>query len=280
MTSTLAMPAMNAKITMPRFVLGERFTKEQREYLDTYGFIRFHRFASAQTVGELNREVDALSDRLVREGRRSIHGVPLIMGEGGDGSRFVQRLVFASLFSERLHTFLKDPRYLAILDAAGPGHRIGENERDGLVINTHRNDEGSSYAQLGWHTDSLRDIFYGEKPRRYLNVGFYLTDSSVARGSVRVLPFSHKQGLFRMVTRKLYFADTRPDPSEYALEADAGDLTIHDGRIWHRVARATERGEGSQRRVMYVPLMDGPQKPKNENSPTPLYFRLRTLAKM
>jgi hypothetical protein len=30
---------------------------------------------------------------------------------------------------------------------------------------------------------------------------------------------------------------------------------------------------------MYVPLMEGPLKPQDESSPTPLYFRLRRLAR-
>jgi len=101
----------------------------------------------------------------------------------------------------------------------------------------------------------------------------------ITKGGVRVLPFSHRQGLWPMLTRKAYFLDCNPDPDEYAIEAEAGDLTIHDGRIWHRVAEAEGMGEASQRRVMYVPLMEGPLKLKDEHSPTPLYFRLRRFAR-
>jgi len=122
-------------------------------------------------------------------------------------------------------------------------------------------------------------VFYLESPRRYLNVGFYLDDSPIEKGGVRVIPFSHRQGIWPMLTRKAHFLDTDPDPAEYAITAEAGDLTIHDGRIWHRVARATVTGDASQRRVMYVPLMEGPEKIKDESSPTPLYFRLRRLAR-
>jgi hypothetical protein len=246
--------------------------------LDTYGFIRFKGFADRATVRALVEEVEAIDRRLVAEGRTVINGVPLIIGRRADGSRYIQRMVFASLFGERLAAFLKDPRFQAILDVAGPDYRIGERERDGLVINHYRREEGSAYQRLGWHTDSLRDLFYFERPRRYLNVGFYLDDSPISKGGVRLIPFSHEQDLFRMVTRKAYFLDHRPDPEEYALEAEAGDLTIHDGRIWHRVAEASAAGDASQRRVMYLPLMNGPLKPKDERSPTPFYFRLKRLA--
>lgn len=278
-TSAPAVPPMNRCIEMPRFELGERLTPEQVEFLDTFGFIRFKSFLPRTEVAKLVEEVEAIDARLVAEGRTVINGVPLIIGKRKDGRAFVQRMCFSSLFGERLHAFLQDPRFKAILEIAGPGYRIGERERDGLVINHYRREEGSSYKRLGWHTDSLRDLFYFEMPRRYLNVGFYLDDSPLTKGGVRLIPFSHNQGLWPMLTRKIHFMDTDPDPAEYALEAEAGDLTIHDGRIWHRVAEASATGDASQRRVMYVPLMEGPEKLKDENSPTPVYFKLRRFAR-
>lgn len=273
------LPAQNRKIHIPDFELGDRITREQAEFIDTYGFIRFKRFATKEQVRELNEEIDEIDRRLIAEGRTQVNGIPLVIGKKKDGTRYVQRMVFASTFGPKLHAFLQDRRYAAIVDFAGPGFRIGERERDGLVVNTNRNEEGSSYKQLGWHTDSLRDLFYLEKPRRYLNTGFYLTDSPAWRGGVRLIPCSHKQGVWPMLTRKAHFMDVDPDADEYALEAEAGDLTFHDGRIWHRVARASVTGDLSQRRVMYVPLMEGPLKLKHEKSSTPLYFRLKRLAR-
>src|SRR5262245_11061574 len=140
---------------MPRFELGERFTREQEDYLDTYGFIRFKGFVSRQRAAELAHEIERIDEKLVTEKRRSINGVPLVLGTRKDGSRFVQRMVFASLFSSELASFLRDPRFKAILAIAGPGYRIGERERDGLVVNHYRHEEGSAYQRLGWHTDSL-----------------------------------------------------------------------------------------------------------------------------
>lgn len=271
------LPAANARIRMPEFTLGERLTAEQREWLDEHGFIRFRRFADPATVRGLVEDVEAIDGRLIGEGRTRVNGVPFIFGRRADGSRYIQRLPFASLFGARLHAFLQDPRFGAILEVAGPGFRIGERERDGLVVNHFRNEEGSTYQRLGWHTDSLRDVFYLEKPRKYLNVGFYLDDSPIEKGGVRLLPGTHEQGIWSMLTRKAHFLQHAPDPDEYAVVAEAGDLTIHDGRIWHRVARATATGDASRRRVMYLPLMEGPLKPKDESSPTPLYHRLKRL---
>ena len=273
------LPAANLLIDMPEFELGDRFTAEQREWLDEVGFIRFKGFAKPETVRELRREQEELSRRWVREGRTTLFGTPLIIGKKPDGEGYVQRMPFSSVFGEKHHEFLKDPRFRVICELAGPDFRVGERERDGLVINHYRNEEGSVFGQQGWHTDSLRDVFYLEKPRRYLNVGFYLDDSPVEKGGVRVIPFSHQQSIWNLLTRKRYYLDVEPDPAEYAIEAEAGDLTIHDGRCWHRAAKATVTGDASQRRVMYLPLMEGPLKEKNENSSTPLYFRFRRFAK-
>jgi hypothetical protein len=170
-------PAANRRIHMPRFELGERFTREQREWLDEYGFIKFKNFAPKSLVKELNDEIDEIDREHIAKGRTHLNGIPLVIGKKGDGTRFVQRMVFTSLYGPKLHKFLQDARFKAILEVAGPGYRIGEDERDGLVVNTNRNESGSRYKSLGWHTDSLRDVFYLEKPRKYLNTGFYLTDN-------------------------------------------------------------------------------------------------------
>jgi phytanoyl-CoA dioxygenase PhyH len=274
-----ALPLANRRIAMPEFELGDELTPEQLDYLDTYGFIRFRRFASRDTVKGLVEEVEEIDRRLVAEGRTYVNGIPLVFGARKDGTRFVQRMCFASTFGPRLHDFITGGRYAPILKVAGPGYRIGERERDGLVVNHYIREEGSKFKRQGWHTDSLRDLFYLEKPRRYLNVGFYLDDSPITKGGVRVIPHSHKQGIWPMLTRKKYFIDCEPDRDEYAIVAEAGDLTIHDGRLWHRVAEATATGDASRRRVMYLPLMDGPEKRKDESSPTPLYFKLQRFAK-
>lgn len=272
------LPRANRVIQMPDFELKDKLTKEQIDFLETYGFIRFKGFAKKAKVKELVEEIEAIDRQIIAEGREKINGVPLIIGKKKDGTKFVQRMVFSSLFGPKLAQFIRDPRFNSILEIAGPGYRIGERERDGLVVNHFRSEEGSSYKKLGWHTDSLRDIFYFEKPRKYLNVGFYFDDSPMTKGGVRLLPFTHKQSIASLLTQKIHFMDHEADPDEYAIEAEAGDLTIHDGRIWHRVAQATVTGDASTRRVMYLPLMDGPLKEKNENSRAPIYLKLRKLA--
>jgi hypothetical protein len=269
------LPRANRVIPIPDFELGERLTAEQEDYLETYGFIRFKRFLPRERAQALYQEVLEVDRQLVASGREQVNGVPLIFGKRPDGTRYVQRIPFASLQNQALHEFLQDKRFQAITATAGSDYRIGEDERDGLVVNRFRNEPGAKYKRLGWHTDSLRDVFYFEKPRRYLNVGFYYTDSPVEVGGLRLLPCTHNQPISSLLTHKIHFVDDQPDPNELAITAEAGDLTIHDGRIWHRTALATLQGDASERCVSYLPLMNGPLKRKTESSPTPAYFHLK-----
>jgi hypothetical protein len=271
------LPRANRVIPIPDFRLEDRLTREHVDYFETYGFIRFKRFVPRERAAELYQAMLDITAKLVADGRDKINGVPLIRGKRDDGSPYFGRIPFASLQHPEFRTFLRDPRFQAIIDDLAPGYRIAEDERDGLVVNRFRNEPGAKYKNLGWHTDSLRDLFYLEKPRRYLNVGFSITDSPPRVGGLRVLPCTHNQPISSLLTRKAYFVDMRPDPDELAIATEAGDLTIHDGRIWHRTALATVTGDASERCVTYLPLMDGPVKRKHEGSATPVYFHLKKI---
>ena len=272
-----AWPRANRVISIPDFELDERLTPEQLDFLETYGFIRFKRFVPRARAQALYQAVLEVNEAIVASGIDKMKGVPLILGKRADGKPYVQRIPFASLQHPALHELLQDPRFRGIIETAGPGYRIAEDERDGMVVNRFRNEPGAKYKRLGWHTDSLRDVFYLERPRRYLNVGFYFTDSPLEVGGLRVLPCTHHQPISAMVLRKIHFVDDQPDPYEMAVVAEAGDLTIHDGRMWHRTALATVQGDASERCVSYLPLMDGPVKRKHEGSATPFYFHLKSL---
>ena len=132
---------------------------------------------------------------------------------------------------------------------------------------------------MGWHTDCLRDVFYGKKILPMLNVGIHLDNSSPANGGLRLIPGSHNQKLLSLLFKKKYFLDHKPDKDEIGLTVKAGDLTVHDGRLWHRVALSPLKGEESRRRVMYVPIISGDYKLKNEKSPTLLYQKFSKLVK-
>lgn len=268
---------MPRTIDIPRFELREGKVEEWRRAFDDVGAVYFPAVATPDEVRAIQQAADAISDAMVERGVDKVNGVPIKYGTHPDGRRYVQRAAFSTLFSAAVREFVHDPRFEPIRLLCGADARIGDREKDGVVINHYRNEPGSRYVKLGWHTDGLRDVFYGRLPGPMYNIGYYIDDSLADRGALRFLPGSHHQGLWSMAFRKLYFLDHREDPDEVMLEARAGDLTVHDGRLWHRVAQATVSGVASQRRTMYVPYLKGPFEPKHEGSPTPFYHRLQGL---
>jgi phytanoyl-CoA hydroxylase len=260
-----------------RFRLGPAITAAQQAFLDRHGFLHFERVAMPDEVAMLSAEMDRIAADWLAERREKVFGIPLFFGRDAEGRPFLQRIAFASVFSERIHAFVRDPRFRPLLDLVGPDARIGDQEKDGVVINRYVNAPGSVHPRLGWHTDGLRDLFYGRMPQRMLNVGLHLDRCTRDNGGLRLLPGTHTQGFWPMCFRKPYFVWHRPDPDELCVETEAGDLTVHDGRLWHRVARSSHTGAASLRRSMYLPYLTGPYEPKSEESPTPGYHMLGAL---
>jgi ectoine hydroxylase-related dioxygenase (phytanoyl-CoA dioxygenase family) len=255
------------------FAWSGEYTDEMRKFLSVHGFIRFRGFARMEEIEALRGELARIEKEWISAGRTEVNGIPIKFGTNDEGEKFVNRFAFTSLFSPWLHNWLTDPRWELVRTICGPDFRIGESEKDGVVVNHFMNVPGSNYTKLGWHVDSLRDIFYGKLPQPMWNVGLYIDDSHANKGALRVIPGTHVQGLMGMLFGKRHFMDNEYDSREYIVEADAGDLTLHDGRIWHRVGHATVSGVASRRRTMYIPFLNGEVEEKNESSKTPFYHR-------
>jgi ectoine hydroxylase-related dioxygenase (phytanoyl-CoA dioxygenase family) len=259
-----------------RFRLGPEILPEQVAFLDTHGFLVFETVASADEIAEIDAALHRIERLWLDEKRRFVNGIPIFWGRI-DGKPAVQRFAFSSLFSQTISEFVRDPRFEPIRRLVGENARVGDEEKDGVVVNRFLNARGSVAPALGWHTDGLRDLFYGRLPLRMLNVGLHLDDCPAENGGLRLIPGSHLQGFASMCFRKPYFVSHRPDPEEFAVETRPGDLTVHDGRLWHRVARSLRTGAASLRRSMYVPYLTGPYEPKHEHSRTPAYHHLGQL---
>ncbi|MFO0724423.1 MAG: phytanoyl-CoA dioxygenase family protein [Myxococcota bacterium] len=257
-----------------RFRLGPTITAEQESFLDSYGFLIFEKVASPEELGAILEEADRLEAEWVREARRSVRGIPLYLGVGPRGGPMIQRLPFTSMYSRTIHRFVREPRFEPVRALIGAGARIGDEEKDGVVLNRYLNVPGSAYPRLGWHTDGLRDLFYLRMPKRMLNVGLHFDRSTKDNGGLRVIPGSHRQGFFGMCFHKPYFVSHAPDPFEVAIETEPGDLTVHDGRMWHRVAPSPSYGLASLRRTMFVPYLTDAYAPKDERAQTPIYHHL------
>ena len=259
----------------PVFQLAEKLTPEQKIFFDKNGFIHFKNFISREKVADLLKESEAIQNEWVNKDYKTINGVPIKYGTDVNGKKIVQRFAFINKHSEKFAELLRDARLKNLFDFIGADDcRIGENEKDGLVFNHYINTNESNYSQLGWHTDALRDIFQGQKIMPMLNVGIHLDNSTTDNGGLRIIPGTHNKGIGTMLFKKAYFISHKPDKKEIGLNVEAGDLTVHDGRLWHRVARSPFTGEKIRRRVMYVPIITGKFNPRNENSKPLLYQRL------
>lgn len=256
-----------------KFTLDETISKEQSEFFHEHGFIHFRNFINPNTVQLITRASEEVQKRWIEKDVKTVNGVPIKYGFDLDGSRIVQRFAFINQHHPVLTEFLLDPRFKTLLSLVGPGARLGIDEKDGMVFNHYVNGPNSRFTQMGWHVDGLRDIFYGQKLNPMLNVGIHLNSLKKENGGLRIIPGTHRQGLYSLLFRKLHFVNTNPDPDELAVIPEAGDLTVHDGRLWHRVAKSNVVGESSRRRVIYIPIITGKYAPKNDDSPTQLYQR-------
>ncbi len=262
----------------PEFNLGDHLTSEQKDFFEKNGFIHFKNFIPSEYVTKLLAETERIQDEWVAQGHKMINGVPIKYGTDINGKKIVQRFAFLNQHSELFSKLLQDNRLKALFDFIGTDDcRIGETEKDGLVFNHYINTEESNYSQLGWHTDALRDIFYGKKILPMLNVGIHMDTSTTDNGGLRLIPGTHNQGLRTLLFKKFYFLSHKADKNEIGCNVEPGDLTVHDGRLWHRVARSPFVGEKSRRRVMYVPIITGKYTPRTENSKPLFYQRLQSL---
>jgi phytanoyl-CoA hydroxylase len=263
------------KLQNSNFTLGDRLTDEQLQYFDTNGVIVFRNFLSKEKVQLFINEVTRIEKEWLAEGREKVNGVPLKFGEDEAGNKIIQRLCFLSLYSKPLHELLHEPRLQLLTQLLAPYEgRIAENEKDGLILNHYIRTPHSKFSQMGWHTDSPRDLFLGQKIMPMLNVGIHLDECPFENGGLRVLPGTHRQGVLKLLFGKKYFIDNTPDPKEVGFDMHAGDLSVHDGRLWHRAQQSPYFGEKSRRRVMYVPIITGKYMPKHSKSKTPFYHKL------
>lgn len=262
-----------------KFTLGDIITPEQQAFFNQHGFIHFTNFIKPETVADIIKASEQVQQKWIADQVQKVNGVPIKYGKDVDGSPIVQRFAFINKHHSLLDEFSKDPRFQVLLGLIGNGARLGTDEKDGMVFNHYVNGPESSFTKMGWHTDGLRDVFHGQRLNPMLNVGIHLSTLKPENGGLRILPGTHQQSLYQMLFRKKYFLDHDTDKNEVAITPTAGDLTIHDGRLWHRVAQSTVIGEESRRRVIYIPIIAGKYEPKTANSPTAFYQRFAGIVK-
>jgi hypothetical protein len=266
----------------PKFTLKDFISNEEKSFFQENGFIHYTNFITAETADNVARAIDSKQAELIQKGVQKLNGIPIKFGIDEKGVKTIQRFPYTSQSVPEVAELYNDARLkqleLFLPDTAYP-KRIGLNEKDGVVANHYFNSSASGYKQLGWHTDVAREFVLGGKMYTMLNIGIYLTKSGLENGGLRALPGTHKDSPLYVLFRKTQILDVKEDPKEVLIAADPGDLCIHDGRVWHRVAPSPLEGEKSHRRVLYVAYLCGPADVRTTKSKTPFYHRFLGLAR-
>ena len=161
------------------------------------------------------------------------------------GERYPCRILDFARKSAALRALLADPRFLAIGELLGDGHRPGdpfgehfaEVTAEGLL---KRVDSVEGLVCLPWHKDCERgghSMFCSG-----LTVGICLTGVDEAHGGLDVVAGSHRANIARTLV------DRGLDLPRVTLRADRGDLTVHMSCALHRSTHPASR----ERRVAYT----------------------------
>ena len=221
-----------------QFRLGER-TAEAAHFLAEAGFLVLRGVLT-------DEEVDALDADLARsvDGARPDDGASW-WAATSTGERYPCRILDLAQQSPALRALVADPRYLAIGELLGDGHRpgdpFGEHFADvtaeGLL---KRVDSVEGLVCLPWHKDCDRgghSMFCSG-----LTIGICLTPVDEAHGGLDIMAGSHRANIARaQVDRTL-------DLPAVTLRAERGDVTVHTSCTLHRSTHPTTR----ERRVAYT----------------------------
>jgi len=154
-------------------------------------------------------------------------------------------------------------------DQAVPDHAAAAAGEQGVFGKAQRRHRAAAEALLGHEMQTFVAALARRVPGDVL-----AEQADRIDGRARVLARHRGHQFLLAVARHAGDAD---DLARFDLEIEAGDLTVHDGRLWHRVQQSPFEGERSRRRVMYIPIITGAYQPKTVDSPTPFYHKLGQL---
>jgi hypothetical protein len=221
-----------------RFRLGED-EAAAAHFLAEAGFLLLHQVFSTKEMDAVDADLAAAVAAAEPDDQASW------WASTSSGERYPCRILDFAEKSEALRTLINDPRFLAVGELLGDGHRpgdpFGEHFADvtaeGLL---KRVDTTQGLACLPWHKDCERgghSMFCSG-----LTVGVCLTPVDEAHGGLDVTAGSHRANIARtQVDRGL-------DLPAVSLRAERGDLTVHMSCALHRSTHPTTR----ERRVAYT----------------------------
>jgi hypothetical protein len=221
-----------------RFRLGER-PGEAAHFLAEAGFLLLQGVFTGAEMDAVDADLAAAVDAARPDDGASWWAATR------SGERYPCRILDFARKSASLRALLADPRFLAIGELLGDGHRPGdpfgehfaEVTAEGLL---KRVDSVEGLVCLPWHKDCERgghSMFCSG-----LTVGICLTPVDEAHGGLDVVAGSHRANIARVQV------DAGLDLPRVTLRAGRGDLTVHMSCALHRSTHPT----GAERRVAYT----------------------------
>lgn len=187
--------------------------------------------------------------RLVRGELDERHGTAILDDPDAQvgGTPFAHYVCYSTEVSPAAHEAVHHPffataaRRLLVTDGGG-SHApwLLDDDRFGVVFQDARTGDGAYYSRIGWHSDWQSGPHLDVWPSFAFTV--HLDATSPANGFLRVVPGSQCRDP----------ADQPPAferiAGEVAVYAERGDVILHDARLWHSAARATDDGPAGVRR--------------------------------
>ena len=208
-----------------------RLTEQQINHFNTFGFVTFRQFLSAEELKRINPEYNAAVDSLLPPGTEF------------DGKARIGRQ-FMDVDTPSLAALGDDPRFADVA-----AQLLG---KEAICIGI----AGNYYVgDTRWHSDSRSLDYSGVK------FTIYLDPLGATSGALRVIPGSHQEPLWSQSKMTM---DTEPvfgvQPNEmpaYAFDSQPGDALVFLHPLWH-----SSFGGGSKRRMIEVNYYADPDTPE------------------
>jgi hypothetical protein len=209
---------------------------EMREFLETHGFLHVRDVFSADEIDSLRAEVERGVAAARPDDGRSWWATQ------ADGTEVCCRLIYLGETSELVRGLGDDSRLRRLAALAAEGLVPEHDCLDGQSVVIKNPDVTAGLSDLPWH----RDCGLGGHPVLCPSVaiGIQLDRASAETGQLHFVAGSHRGS-----SHPIPPGDEASRPV-VAIDAEAGDVTVHFGDILHAAPPPT--GSGPFRRAMYV----------------------------
>jgi hypothetical protein len=234
---------MRSSLAAEQGVFGPDALEEMVEFFTEHGFATLRGCLRDSVLEALDADMANQQARLIAGFLPERCGTVILDDPGAeiDGAAFAHYVCHLTEVSSLAHeTVRMAPLVDAMQRLLGRAAWLLDDERFGVVYQDARPGPKSAYSRIGWHSDFQSGPHLDMWPSVAFTI--HLDATSPQNGFLRVLPGSHRGG----------DADMPPGfekvAGEVAVYCERGDILLHDYRLWHAAARATEDGEAAVRR--------------------------------